>query len=236
MRKVGKRIGKYTYIHKSALLELSSVEYFFLMKAYEYLDDYKDFDYQIAKFSMDEGRVTFIQSQDWDTAREPIVGDRILVDENNQVKFSLSNNKQIYHHKWMFVKDDYDGFDVEESKKWSEKWQNHPYVLRMLEEDKSFKSRIGYKDFWDDVVIMVERFKYITTKKLDNVNGIEGDYTQYSISKGTLLAPIYYETCVIQFCTEYGIEIELSRTNPKPNDPCNYDKYFTLPDGVQYLE
>ena len=53
----------------------------------------------------------------------------------------------------MFVKDDYKGFDVEESKKRSEYWMNHPYVLN-LKADKAekFNFKIGRINYWKEKV------------------------------------------------------------------------------------
>lgn len=44
----------------------------------------------------------------------------------------------------MFVDDDYTGFDIEESKRWSEQWQ------QALPKDRIVKSRIGYKKYWNE--------------------------------------------------------------------------------------
>lgn len=98
----------------------------------------------IFKFDMKKNTVTFIESSNWDTAREPEVGDAYKVDlETGEIKI-IKAKGQIYHHKWMFVSDDYDGFDIEESKKWSKKWQS------VIPTDKKIKSRIGYKKYWDE--------------------------------------------------------------------------------------
>ena len=50
----------------------------------------------------------------------------------------------IYHHKWLFVADDYDGFDVEESKSRSDAWLALPQVD---------KSRIGRACYWHTHVV-----------------------------------------------------------------------------------
>jgi hypothetical protein len=54
------------------------------------------------------------------------------------------NDPYIYHHKWLFVADDYDGFDVEESKARSDAW------LALPEVDKS---RIGRACYWHTHVV-----------------------------------------------------------------------------------
>lgn len=111
----------------------------------------KDFmDIEIIKVDIKNNKVSFIKSPDWDTAREPLVGDAYMIDLNEDtplkkrtVKITKSKG-QIYHHKWMFVADDYEGFDIEESKRWSEEWQS------VIPADRKIKSRIGYKKYWDE--------------------------------------------------------------------------------------
>ena len=111
----------------------------------------KDFmEVEIVKIDVKNNKVSFIKSPDWDTAREPLVGDSYMIDLNEDaplrkrtVKITKSKG-QIYHHKWMFVADDYQGFDIEESKKWSEKWQS------VIPAERGIKSRIGYKKYWDE--------------------------------------------------------------------------------------
>ena len=105
---------------------------------------------EIVKVDVKNNKVSFIKSPDWDTAREPLVGDAYMIDLNENaplrkrtVKITKSKG-QIYHHKWMFVADDYQGFDIEESKKWSEKWQS------VIPAERGIKSRIGYKKYWDE--------------------------------------------------------------------------------------
>lgn len=111
----------------------------------------KDFmEVEIVKVDVKNNKVSFIKSPDWDIAREPLVGDAYMIDLNENaplrkrtVKITKSKG-QIYHHKWMFVADDYQGFDIEESKKWSEKWQS------VIPAERGIKSRIGYKKYWDE--------------------------------------------------------------------------------------
>jgi hypothetical protein len=50
----------------------------------------------------------------------------------------------IYHHKWLFVKDDYSEFDVEESKRRSLAW----LVLDGID-----KKRIGRLSYWTAHVV-----------------------------------------------------------------------------------
>ena len=98
----------------------------------------------IYKVDAKNKKVKFIESKDFNTAREPQVGNSYPVDLDAE-KIKLTKAKgQIYHHKWMVVDESYKGFDIEESKRWSEKWQS------VIPKDRKIKSRIGYKKYWDE--------------------------------------------------------------------------------------
>lgn len=143
-----KKIGGSIYVHKSNLKELKSMINENDFNQILYIKDnlLKDFDFTIIKYRKKDNRVSFIESEDWDTAREPIVGDSYTTDIFN-IEFKIIKSKgQIYHHKWMFVADDYTGFNIKESKEWSEKWTT------TLPNDKSIKSRIGYKKYWYEIL------------------------------------------------------------------------------------
>ena len=66
--------------------------------------------------------VSFQEAPDFDTAREPIVGDYVTVTLDGDVSAGHSN--YIWHHKWLWVKNDYSGFDVSDSWNWSRTWLN----------------------------------------------------------------------------------------------------------------
>ena len=57
---------------------------------------------------------------------------------------SLPADPYIYHHKWLFVAEDYAGFDVEESKRRSQQW----IALEGVD-----RSRIGRKRYWEQHVV-----------------------------------------------------------------------------------
>ena len=74
------------------------------------------------------------------------MGDAYKVTEDGRITLTRQKTiPQIYHHKWLFVKDDYKGFDVEESKKRSIKW--------LSVSDKINMSKIGYKNYWENEVL-----------------------------------------------------------------------------------
>ena len=55
------------------------------------------------------------------TEREPVVGQMVFVDTETGEIWNKYNS-QIYHHKWLWVPKDYEGFDVRESYEWSKHW------------------------------------------------------------------------------------------------------------------
>lgn len=141
-----KRMGtaKYTHISNFKALELEELK--MLNEAFDLMKEKIEFmkDVCVLKVDLKNNKVTFIQSKDWDTAREPEVGDAYSVDlVKKEIKF-IKAKGQIYHHKWSFVAEDYAGFDIEKNKKWSEEWQEK------LPKTREVKSRIGYKKYWEE--------------------------------------------------------------------------------------
>lgn len=149
-----KKIGGCVYMHMS--MRAGACEQIKNMvadaeKVFRKVVGIKDFmEIEIVKVDIKNNKVSFIKSPDWDIAREPLVGDAYMIDLNEDAPLKKRTVKitkgkgQIYHHKWMFVADDYKGFDIEESKKWSKKWQS------VIPADRKIKSRIGYKKYWDE--------------------------------------------------------------------------------------
>lgn len=136
---VGKLIGGCLYIHKKYEDILSDA---LLSKAKGVIND---FEYTIIKHNTKTNGLTFIDSPDFDTSPNPIVGASILIRNDGTIrKMSPLSDPWIYHHKWLMVKDDYEGFDVEESKKYSIKWMKL----------KPNKSRIGKKSYWDKNILL----------------------------------------------------------------------------------
>ena len=145
-KRVGKRVGNNLYIHTSATSTLTNEELFLVYQKICLELNY--FEYNILKINIKENKVSFINSPDWNTTSEPTVGDCYSVNEKNKVKF-IKSKGQIYHHKWQFVKEDYDGFDIVGSKVWSNTWQNSDVVKQLKIKDKNYLCKIGYKEYFD---------------------------------------------------------------------------------------
>lgn len=142
-RRIGKKIGGCLYVHKSVMHTLTEDELRLVQGKEVYIP--KGFNYEIIKINFKEEKVSFIDSPDWDTASEPLAGDGYYIDKDNNIKF-IKSKGQIYHHKWLFVADDYLGFDIEESKKRSEYWKS------VIPQTKEVLSRIGYKKYWVEIL------------------------------------------------------------------------------------
>ncbi len=101
--------------------------------------------YTVVKLNLRTGAVSFIQCVDFDAALEPTVGDIVTIDaEGHSRHRPQPRDPEIYHHKWLFVADDYAGFDVQESKQRSLAWS----ALKDVD-----RKRIGRKSYWAEHVL-----------------------------------------------------------------------------------
>lgn len=141
-----------SYAHKSNVMELAGKvpedkrEEFLL-----FLGEVQKhgIEYDVIKYEL--GDVTLITSPDWDTAHEPIVGTcrkwkngEWFLDGSLNMGFRETDNyRQVYHHKWMFVASDYEGFDLDRAKERSRLWEK----IEGLD-----KRRIGYKSYWKELL------------------------------------------------------------------------------------
>lgn len=83
-------------------------------------------------------KIQFTNSPDFDTSSEPTTGELISYSFDDDTVSKPKYWNTIWHHKWMWVMDDYSGFDVEASKRWSEEWFN-----------KLSKIAVGYRDSFE---------------------------------------------------------------------------------------
>ena len=141
---VGKDIGGFVYFHKMYLNAIPESRQAIVWDAYNKIHEVNgdEPEFNVIKVSKDKPIVSFISSPDFDTEPEPTVGSYINVNtDNDTIKSGKSNS--IWHHKWLWVKDDYTGFDVQESMERSKQW--------LQQKDVDF-SRIGKREFWDKTV------------------------------------------------------------------------------------
>jgi hypothetical protein len=118
---VGKQVGKQLYVHKNYAAEVVPND--ILKKAIAILaKKLPNFQYNCIMWDAARPIIRFDQAPDFDTAREPHVGDFVVVDPRNPDFVSQGHSNSIWHHKWLWVMDDYRGFDVAQSKAWSDLW------------------------------------------------------------------------------------------------------------------
>ena len=162
----GKKVGNDYYMEKTFMEEDMPA---FVSKAAEKLP--AEFDYKIVKFNDKTKEVSFIESKDFDTANEPTVGDSYKVKPNGDVKFTKgrTNNKQIYHHKWMMVR------PTNKDKKWTGKnvykgfvrknsYERSIVMQEVMNANEFPTNKIGNQDFWSENVLPLIEGKYIDGK------------------------------------------------------------------------
>lgn len=137
---VGKDMGGRLYVHKDYADRLPFGDQLNAARM-ALMSAAPNFNYNAVSVEPKTGKTTFIEAPDFDSAPEPTVGRYITVDKDGNAKPGTSN--QIWHHKWLWVDDDYKGFDVDESFQRSKAWLGIP--------DIDFK-RIGNRDFWDKTI------------------------------------------------------------------------------------
>lgn len=136
---VGKEIGGAVYVHRAymdVLPEMAAKCLGFLVNETEFT---------VVKYAEKAQTVSFIESPDFDIASEPEVGDLVTVTFGGKTTCRKRlSDPYIYHHKWLFVKDEYSGFDVKASRQRSLAW---------LELEGIDRKRIGRQSYWDMHVV-----------------------------------------------------------------------------------
>lgn len=119
---VGKQVGSKIYFHKSVWDKILPEDIW--MKALEVLEinkwDLKYFQTVCYDFKQ-PNIVRFDTCPGFNFQREPMVGTMVFADTKSGFTKDKYNN-QIYHHKWLWVADDYQGFNTQESYEWSKLW------------------------------------------------------------------------------------------------------------------
>jgi hypothetical protein len=181
---VGKMIGGDLYVHYSANDVLPQAA---LVAAENKLPE--GFEYEVIKYNAADGSFSFIASPDWNTSHEPIVGDAYKVKKNGEVSVTRQKeNPQIYHHKWNFVRDDYSGFNVEQSIQRSIDW------YRDAKSDVEM-TKIGYQNYWKEnaLPLINDTTKIINKGRRDRVDfAIVKDYEQFR-NNGFSVDGAYFE-------------------------------------------
>lgn len=114
---VGKSIGGKLYVHKDYAYRVLDRDIYNRIRGFLPCD----FQYNCLVIDHKKNTIRFDEAPDFDTAREPHPGDFIEVNFDTW-EMRTGHSDYIWHHKWMWVDDDYKGFDVDESYEWSKEW------------------------------------------------------------------------------------------------------------------
>ena len=133
---VGKRVGRYLYLHEDYALEAiakikaadSSIGCRLEWSLAEKVKEFPQFQFRCLRLDLKDGVIRFDEAPDFDTAREPQVGKWLLVCYDGHAERGRS--PAIWHHKFCWVKgndqssgqEGYQGFDVAASRAWSAKY------------------------------------------------------------------------------------------------------------------
>ena len=116
---VGKKVGDRLYIHKDYAGRV--IPCLTLWEAKEKLKECKPgFPYNCIRYNVKTDEITFMEAPDFDTADEPMVGWCFTVHKSGVC--TMGHSTAVWHHKWMWVLSDYDGFDYEASRRRSRDW------------------------------------------------------------------------------------------------------------------
>jgi hypothetical protein len=115
----GKYIGQQYYIHKNYINRILPQE--IIDKAIAVIGS---FDYNCNMYDTKKNILRFDSAPDFDTYREPAPLTFIAVNlQDWSIREGFTDS--IWHHKWLWVDEDYKGFDINESYNWSKLWLSH---------------------------------------------------------------------------------------------------------------
>ena len=118
---VGKYIGGQLYVHR--LYANQVIPEAILSNGISQLKKaFPTFKYNCIMWDSKKNVIRFDEAPDFDTAQEVHVGDYVVIILDGKTAPMRGHSDNIWHHKWMWVKDDYKGFDVEKSKQRSKQW------------------------------------------------------------------------------------------------------------------
>lgn len=210
-----KRVGNDIYIYSECLPWDYFSRYIQGVKVVEEKYSIKDIfeKKHVVRFNTkNDNDISIMEVKNFDIEREPIIGDsyKIDLDTNSVTLTKEKNNPYIYHHKWMFVSDNYKGFNVEESKLWSVKWK------KALPQGRKTTSSIGYLKQWNNFLneYGLEIDEKNDNKYLDVVlnGGIVEKYSRY-YKYNTKEKVFYY--------TDYSIKNTWKKSNMTIEDFTN---------------
>lgn len=143
---LGKVIGGYLYAHRDYIYDAVSAWRPTLLPLLRFgIEKVGSFPYTVVKIG--PGQASFIQSPDFDAAREPTVGDSVVVHSDGRMA-RVKEAGWIYHGKEQFVGPGYTGFDLDAARKWHREWEQRLAGIP--------RTKIGRKIVWETLVNPVQ--------------------------------------------------------------------------------
>lgn len=121
---VGKQVGSKIYFHKSVWDKIipEAIWNVAMEMAARTKIDGQPLEFNTVCYDLNEPHIVRLDTcPGFDTEREPAVELSFKFD-TCRYRTEVRINKSIFHHKWLWTKQDYEGFDVKESYKWSKRW------------------------------------------------------------------------------------------------------------------
>lgn len=134
---VGKKIGTKTWMHLDYALGIIPSK--LLTSGLQELSN--AFIPNLIRYDSKTQEIVFIECPDFNLVDEPVMGRYFSFSGPGTGMLSHSSSL-VYHHKWLMVRDEYTGFNVELAKERSVRWK------LASPRDKSFHSKIGHLSFW----------------------------------------------------------------------------------------
>lgn len=154
----GKVVGRNWYVHRDAILSLPDDIRAQLGAMIS--TDVGKFDILKIKFRNDFwiNGLTYVYVTGWDTLDEPLLHAYITWSDKGYRTYWVSEaSQQVYHHKWMMIPRELATFDWDASRARSNIFA-HPVMVAHAKIDKHFKSKIGKKTVWDQLMKEVEEY------------------------------------------------------------------------------
>ena len=130
---VGRAVGRRIYFHKSYTNVILGLD---AQKFVEKIAPSVPFQFNCIRYNRQAYEFAFLEYPDFNSAREPVLGRVFIATEHNQYDVPQIQ-RQILHHKWLYVDNNYTGFDVATSWEWSRKWLT---TLTMPGDNSSMKA------------------------------------------------------------------------------------------------
>ena len=157
---VGKEAGPYIYVYRDYEEAYGDEAMGLLEDALLMIDPDLSHSYNVLAYDKRSGNFLFSQSPDFLYSHEPYIWlqqrANPLTGEVATLREHGPENPLIYHHKWMFVADDFDDFVPVDPSRWDsglEESRARSVEWKQLYLPRSVENRIGRRRYWDDNVL-----------------------------------------------------------------------------------